>query len=404
VRPNPSLLRVPRSAAHRPLALVVALAAVLTGSVAVGTASAEAQTGTAIMRSTQVSGPQMAAWFRSSPSRVAGYRATVSVETLASLYVEEGRAEGIAGDLAFVQAVLETGSFSWPGHGQVRASQNNFAGIGACDGGTCTVATFRSARIGVRAQIQHLRAYADPTVTRANLAYPLESPRFDLVQPKGRSPLWEQMGRGNWATDPNYASKILNLYASMRQHAGLSGSSVAAVSIGYVAPFRDVPLGHTHAKAIRSLADQRITSGCTPTAFCPGDRVTRAQMATFLSRAASLPAGRPGAFRDDSGVHQKGVDALAAAGITDGCGGGRYCPTEHITREQVASLLQRALELPPKPAPFRDVPRSSVHAGGIGALAELGIIRGGTDGRFDPKAPVTRAQMASFLDRAFPAG
>lgn len=403
MRPNPSLLPARAPLGRRLLAVVLAAAAVLAGGVATSTPAAEAQTGTAIMRPTQVSAPQMAAWFRSVPSRVAGYRATVSVETLASYYVEEGRAEGVAGDLAFIQAVLETGSFSWPGHGQVRASQNNFAGIGACDGGTCTVATFRSARIGVRAQIQHLRAYADPHVTRANLANPLESPRFDLVQPKGRSPLWEQMGGGNWATDPAYSRKILDLYAAMRRHAGVTGPSVTAVSVGYLAPFRDVPLEHTHAGAIGSLLERGVTAGCTATAFCPGDRVTRAQMATFLTRAADLPAGRPGAFRDVSGVHQAGVDALAASGITGGCTPGRYCPNEHITRGQVASLLQRALKLPGRTPEFRDVPRGSTHAGAIGALTEAGIIRGVGGGRFDPQAPVTRAQMASLLDRAYPA-
>jgi hypothetical protein len=389
------------SAARRLLLAVLAAATALALAPPLA-APAEAQTTTAVMRATQVSGPQMAAWFRASPTRVAGYRASVSVETLTRLYVEEGRAEGVAGDLAFVQAVLETGSFSWPGHGQVRASQNNFAGIGACDGGTCTVATFRSARIGVRAQIQHLRAYADPTVTRANLAHPLESPRFDLVQPKGRARTWEQMGNGNWATDPAYSRKILDLYASMRAHAGVSGSGIARASVGFVEPFRDVPGDHTHARSIRSLVQRDITRGCTPTAFCPADTVTRAQMATFVFRAAKLPDGRRGTFRDVGGPHQRAVDALAAAGITAGCDRGRYCPNEPVTREQVASLLQRALELPPRRPSFRDVPTGSTHAGAIGALAERGIILG-RNGSFDPKAPVSRAQMASFLDRAFPA-
>jgi hypothetical protein len=401
VHPSSLPLPVRHHHARRLLSAALLAATVLAGTVALGT-PAEAQTGTAVMREAQVSAGQMASWFRSSAGRAAGYRATVSVETLAGYYLEEGRAEGVAGDLAFVQAVLETGSFSWPGHGQVRASQNNFAGIGACDGGTCTVATFRSARIGVRAQVQHLRAYADPTVTRAKLAHPLESPRFDLVSPKGKAPTWERMGNGNWATDPAYSRKILDLYAAMRSHVGLPGSSVATVSAGFVDPFRDVKLTHTHARAIASLADRGITAGCTPRAFCPDAHVTRAQMATFITRAARLPAGRPGAFRDGSGPHQPGIDALAAAGITGGCTSTRYCPDALVTREQVASLLQRALRLPSRPASFRDVPAGSTHAGAVGALAERGIIRG-RDGRFDPKAPVTRAQMASFLDRAFPA-
>ncbi|WP_052664277.1 S-layer homology domain-containing protein [Nitriliruptor alkaliphilus] len=400
---NAALLPLRPAATRRLLAGLLLVAAVLGTSVAATPSAAEARTGTAVMRSSQLSAGQLVSWFRSSSTRVAGYRATVSVETLAALYIEEGRAEGVAGDLAFAQAVLETGSFNWPGHGQVRAEQNNFAGIGACDGGTCTVATFRSARIGVRAQIQHLRAYADPNVTRDNLAHPLESPRFDLVDPKGKASTWEQMGGGNWATDPHYSTKILNLYGAMRQHAGLPASSTATVSSGFVGSFRDVPWTHTHATSIASLAERGITTGCTSTAFCPSDHVTRAQMATFLTRAAALPAGPSGVFRDVSGPHQRGIEAVAAAGVTRGCAPRQFCPNERITREQVASLLQRELNLPARPAPFRDVSSGSTHAGAIGALAEAGIIRGGKDGTFDPKAPVTRAQMASFLARAYPA-
>ncbi len=399
MRPN----RPVASPLRRLTAGLVLVVATVAGTVVATPEPADAQVGTAVMRSSQLSAGQLASWFRSSGSRVAGYRATVPVETLTAYYVEEGRAEGVAGDLAFAQAVLETGSFSWPGHGQVRASQNNFAGIGACDGGTCTVATFRNARIGVRAQIQHLRAYGDPTVTRANLAHPLESPRFDLVHPKGKAPTWERMGRGNWATDPNYSTKILDMYAAMRRHAGLPPTSVATVTTGFVAPFRDVPSTSPHAAAIASLGARRITTGCTPATFCPGARVTRAQMATFLTRAAKLPATPAGGFRDVTGTHASGIAAVAAAGVTKGCAPGRFCPDQPVTRGQVASLLQRQLGLPDRRPTFTDVPRGSTHAGAIGALTERGIIRGIGGGRFDPQAPVTRAQMASLLDRAFPA-
>jgi flagellum-specific peptidoglycan hydrolase FlgJ len=46
-------------------------------------------------------------------------------------------------------------------------------------------------------------------------------PRFDFVSPKGKAPTWNQMGNGNWATDPNYASTVINLYNRMRSYAGL---------------------------------------------------------------------------------------------------------------------------------------------------------------------------------------
>jgi hypothetical protein len=145
----------------------------------------------------------------------------VSIDALANHFIAEGAAEGVAGDLAFAQSIVETGWFGFSA--RVPPSFNNFAGIGAVDGGT-SAASFRSAQIGVRAQIQHLRAYADPTVTTANLANPLESPRFHLVVPKGRSPLWEQFGGGNWATDPLYAGKVLNISRQILDHAGASST------------------------------------------------------------------------------------------------------------------------------------------------------------------------------------
>jgi hypothetical protein len=86
-----------------------------------------------------------------------------------------------------------------------------------------------------------------------------------------------------------------------------------------------------------------------------------------------------------------------------GCGDGRsFCPNDTVTRGQMASFLQRALKLPDRAPAFRDVLSGSTHAGAIGALAERGIILGGTDGRFQPNVPLTRGQAASILTRAYP--
>jgi len=78
----------------------------------------------------------------------------------------------------------------------------------------------------VRAQIQLLRSYADPTSTAANLGYPPDptlfgaapaaaAASFDSFYLKGKVPLWNEMGHGNWATDPNYAGKVLRVYLTM---------------------------------------------------------------------------------------------------------------------------------------------------------------------------------------------
>ena len=109
--------------------------------------------------------------------------------------------------------------------------------------------------------------------------------------------------------------------------------------------------GSIHEPAIEAIADAGITKGCNPPVndmFCPRDVVTREQMATFLVRALDLPAA-VGSFVDTAGsVHEADSGALAAAGITKGCNppvNDMFCPKDGVTREQMASFLTRALKL-----------------------------------------------------------
>jgi hypothetical protein len=175
-----------------------------------------------IMGSSRLTAAQLVAWFHGRQPRPAGvYAATEPVESLATYFIEEGAAEGVAGDVAFVQSVVETGWFRFAG--LVSAASNNFAGIGATDAAPAP-ATFPDARTGVRAQIQHLRAYADPTAltcTVPPLANPCVDPRFHLVVPKGRAPTWNQMGHGNWAASATYAASILSLYQEAKTFNGV---------------------------------------------------------------------------------------------------------------------------------------------------------------------------------------
>lgn len=168
-----------------------------------------------VMAGDRYSAAEMGAWFAS--KRISGSKlSTTEVAQLAQIFIEEGRAEGVTGDIAFIQAILETGWFRFSE--RMPVEHHNFSGIGAVDSGT-TSAVFTSRREGVRAQIQHLRAYADPTVTIATLHNPNVDPRFHLVSPKGRAPSWSQYGNGNWATDPDYAGKIERLHAELRAFA-----------------------------------------------------------------------------------------------------------------------------------------------------------------------------------------
>lgn len=157
---------------------------------------------------------QIVAWFESHAP--AGYAALVPLPDLAGLFLEEGHREGVRGDVAFMQAIVETGWFRWPS-GSVRPEFNNFGGLGATDVNP-NANRFPDARTGVRAHIQHLRRYADPTATTPSALHaPLVDARFDLVTPAGKAPLWNQFGFGIWASsrrvNPSYAESILSLFA-----------------------------------------------------------------------------------------------------------------------------------------------------------------------------------------------
>ncbi len=209
----------------RRLAIAITLAAVA----ACGARSPTAPTpippatgGVAIMGMSRLSAEQLTRWFDGRQPRPAGtYSATVPVATLAQYFINEGAAEGVAGDIAFVQSIIETGWFRFDG--SVPASANNFAGIGATDISPVP-AFFPDALTGVRAQIQHLRAYADPgaiSCTVPPLHNPCVDPRFQLVVPKGKAQTWNAMGNGNWATAATYGASILSRYEEAKQFNGV---------------------------------------------------------------------------------------------------------------------------------------------------------------------------------------
>lgn len=161
----------------------------------------------------------------------------------------------------------------------------------------------------------------------------------------------------------------------------------------------------THEPNIEAIAEAGITGGCLPegTAYCPDLEVTRAQMASFIARALDLPASTPTFLDvDPGGTHGGNIAAIADAGITLGCNadGTLFCPTDLVTREQMASFLARGLDLTPVASgPFTDV--AGTHLQNVNAIAAAGITLGcNSDGTlFCPELEVTRGQMASFLAR-----
>lgn len=167
--------------------------------------------------------------------------------------------------------------------------------------------------------------------------------------------------------------------------------------------------GSIHEADIEAIAAADITRGCNPPwedEFCPTDAVTRGEMAAFLTRALDLPGG-PDRFEDDAlSPFQADIDALAAAGITEGCNppvGDRFCPTRILSRAEMAAFLVRAYGYTATETDVFTDDDGFVFEGDIDALASADVTRGCNppmNDHFCPHAPVLRQEMAGFLARA----
>ena len=155
------------------------------------------------------------------------------------------------------------------------------------------------------------------------------------------------------------------------------------------------------------LREQGVTLGCNPPdndRFCPTDPVSRGQMASFLARALDLPESASDPFGDDEGsVHEANINALAAAGITVGYEDGTFRPSQSMSRAHMAAFLYRAYRLDPGGADAFSDDAGDYFEGEINALAAAGITEGcnpSANDHFCPRSEVTRGQMAAFLHRA----
>jgi hypothetical protein len=170
--------------------------------------------------------------------------------------------------------------------------------------------------------------------------------------------------------------------------------------------------GSIHEPAIEALKVAGITEGCDPVGdrYCPAAAVTRAEMAAFLVRALGETGLTPSSptFGDVSPDqwYFGSVERLASLEISIGYGDGTFRPNALVTRGELAVFLVRALDgepVDPVQGVFADVSPGAFHAGHVERLLELGITNGCATSplRFCPEGAVTRAQMASFLARAF---
>jgi hypothetical protein len=187
-------------------------------------------------------------------------------------------------------------------------------------------------------------------------------------------------------------------------------------------PFTDVDESNVHFDNILCLLASEVTTGTSATTYNPSGQVSRAQMSSFIARmidklfelsngtTTPLPAApAESEFTDLAGTepHTDNINRLAEADVVEGTGGGLFNPTGNVSRAQMASFIIRALEfatgldLSSDENFFSDDDTATAHEDNIDALAALGIAIGDGQESYNPTGDVSRAQMASFIIRAF---
>jgi hypothetical protein len=198
------------------------------------------------------------------PATPTSWKPEITPTQMAQLYIDEGNLVGVRGDVAFCQSVLETGWFTWgdatsfshlndppiahsdPNYtkylGYVQPSDHNYGGIGAFTNSNVYMRQ-DTAQLGVRAQLQHLRNYADAGSTSTNLGAPLvlrpnyDATKFDNFQFKGQAPKWIDLN-GKWAVPgTTYGQTILQICNEMRAFSGLGPITTTANGAGAQSAF-----------------------------------------------------------------------------------------------------------------------------------------------------------------------
>ncbi len=179
------------------------------------------------------------------------------------------------------------------------------------------------------------------------------------------------------------------------------------IHLGLLPGFDDASSTHWAFDEIDAISTAGITGGCSadPPLFCPEAPITRGQMAVFLAASLGYSSGScRGRFSDVPVGHPFCglIERLYIDGMIEGCNtatGRSFCPDEPITRGQMAVFIETAIGNPPVSCAgrFADVPLDHPFCGFIERLAVDGITGGCGGGKFCPDDPVTRAQMAVFL-------
>ena len=172
-----------------------------------------------------------------------------------------------------------------------------------------------------------------------------------------------------------------------------------------ISPFSDVSTSAYYYEAVKWAQEKGITGGIGNGLFGPNQPCTRAQIVTFLWRAAGSPEPKAmSSFADVStdAYYAKAVAWAVENGITTGTGDGKFSPDATCTRAQSVTFLFRAIgKLVDSKAEFSDVLTDSYYANAVAWAVENGVTNGIGDGLFGPDNSCTRAQIVTFLYRAY---
>ena len=205
-----------------------------------------------------------------------------------------------------------------------------------------------------------------------------------------------------------YAVDLWRLFTESREsnncsyvRLAISGSTARVVGRGTtcVNDYSSTPYAADAAWGLRV----GLGPGCDPLLFCTYNVTHRDELAVFLSRLMHLPSVAEDFFDDDDGSRFEAYhDRAAAAGIMTGCGTRRFCPTAKVTRQFLAAILVRALDLPRSTTDHYTDDDGIGSEAALNAVADAGLIDRCGVALICPTRTVNRGEMARILHRAFP--
>ncbi len=221
------------------------------------------------------------------------------------------------------------------------------------------------------------------------------------------------------------SSPLFGVTSGNNTFVSVGSNGVILQALSSSTTFNDIASGYWAEQYINAIYNDSITVGCSksPLLYCPSEDVTRDQMAAFIIRALygeNFTYTQTAWFSDVPANDNffKYIQKLKDLGITTGCGGGSYCPSEDVTRDQMAAFIVRATQVKVGQGPenftctggancateapyFSDVPPTESFFPYVQKLKELGITTGCGGGNYCPSEDVPRDQMAAFIARTF---